>query len=280
MEKKVYFLFSPPRTGNTLLGSILNQNKDVCITANSVIPDIVERLVQIKRTDLFLNFPDEESLDNTINNIRENYYKQWKQKYIIERGSCGNSFYFNNLKFVFKNNLKSITLVRPLFDIIKSFMFWYKNNDTILKNFNFSSDEQKIEFLLNQKTIPEIITIKAFQSHKYNLFIEYDNLIKKPEKTINEIYNFLNIKKFKHDFKKLNQLNINDIKYNDETFGDNLHTIKTKGITKTKRNIKDIIPKIIIKQSDKTATGPNLAYHSRIVLPKPPYNEIIITIKE
>jgi hypothetical protein len=248
MEKKVYFLFSPPRTGNTLLGSILNQNKDVCITANSVIPDIVERLVQIKRTDLFLNFPDEESLDNTINNIRENYYKQWKQKYIIERGSCGNSFYFNNLKFVFKNNLKSITLVRPLFDIIKSFMFWYKNNDTILKNFNFSSDEQKIEFLLNQKTIPEIMTIKAFQSHKYNLFIEYDNLISDTNDCLKKIYTHLDIPQFEHNLNFIEQFKINNIGYNDKVYGENLHLIKNV-IKKEEKNFS--IPTSILEKYKK-----------------------------
>ena len=33
-------------------------------------------------TELFLNFPDHTSLDNVIENIIPNYYKNWKYKYI------------------------------------------------------------------------------------------------------------------------------------------------------------------------------------------------------
>ena len=39
--KKIYFLCGLPRAGNTLLGSIVNQNKNIKITANSIVPDIL-----------------------------------------------------------------------------------------------------------------------------------------------------------------------------------------------------------------------------------------------
>jgi len=34
--------------------------------------------------------------------------------------------------------------------------------------------------------------------------------------------------------------------YDDKVVGNNLHTIKTKGISKTKRNLKKLLPKTII----------------------------------
>ena len=132
-----------------------------------------------------------------------------------------------------------------------SFIDWSNKNKNSFLNKHFLNVEQKCNFLMDKEGIIQYQLdcydnlIKP-ENKKLVKFIEYNNLIKNPEKIINEIYSFLNIKKFKHDFKNLNQLNINDIKYNDESFGDNLHTIKTKGITKTKRNIKDILPKIII----------------------------------
>jgi len=42
--KEYYFLCSLPRAGNTLLGSILNQSKDIKLTANSILPEIIYQL--------------------------------------------------------------------------------------------------------------------------------------------------------------------------------------------------------------------------------------------
>ena len=63
---------------------------------------------------------------------------------------------------------------------------------------------------------------------------------------INTIYKFLGIPKFKHNFKTFDQIKINGLGYDDSIFGEGMHTIKTKGLTKTKRNIKKILPKEII----------------------------------
>ena len=43
----------------------------------------------IKDDDIFHNFPDHESLDNVINNVFLNYYKNWNCDYIIDRGPWG-----------------------------------------------------------------------------------------------------------------------------------------------------------------------------------------------
>lgn len=67
------------------------------------------------------------------------------------------------------------------------------------------------------------------------------------KKTINGIYKFLNIPKYKHRFINLDQIKVNSLSYNDRIVGKGMHTIKTKGLTKTKRDIKSILPKEIIK---------------------------------
>jgi len=46
--RKIFFLVGLPRAGNTLLGSILNQNPDIAVTANSITPDILYALYQKK----------------------------------------------------------------------------------------------------------------------------------------------------------------------------------------------------------------------------------------
>ena len=54
-DKKIYYLAGLPRTGNTVLGSILNQNPKIKVSLNSILVELVWRLHSIKKDRLFLN---------------------------------------------------------------------------------------------------------------------------------------------------------------------------------------------------------------------------------
>ena len=43
-NRKLFFLVSFPRSGNTLFTSIINQNPDIACTANSLTLDIIKDL--------------------------------------------------------------------------------------------------------------------------------------------------------------------------------------------------------------------------------------------
>ena len=64
--KKIYYLVGLPRAGNTLFGSILNQNPRVRVTANSIVSEIMWLTECLKKDEAYQNFPDEKSLDNVI----------------------------------------------------------------------------------------------------------------------------------------------------------------------------------------------------------------------
>ena len=53
-----------PRSGNTLLSSILNQNPNISTTAPSIIADVYNRLHSLRFTEQYISFPDSNSLDN------------------------------------------------------------------------------------------------------------------------------------------------------------------------------------------------------------------------
>ena len=75
--------------------------------------------------------------------------------------------------------------------------------------------------------------------------------IYKPQETINSIYKFLGIPKYKHRFKNFKQLEVNGLQYYDNIFGVGMHTIKTKSLTKTKRDITKVLPQEIIQRYGK-----------------------------
>ncbi len=98
--------------------------------------------------------------------------------------------------------------------------------------------------------IKGLIAIKHLtlpQNEGIALFIDYNDLVKEPEKTLKKIYKFLDIPYYnKHNYTKLDQFEVNGKGYDDKVVGDNLHTIKTKGISKTKRNLEKLLPNTII----------------------------------
>ena len=54
--KSYYFLLGMPRSGNTLLGSIINQNPEVSVTANTILTDIIYQIDLIKDYLIYQNF--------------------------------------------------------------------------------------------------------------------------------------------------------------------------------------------------------------------------------
>tara|TARA_R110000823_G_scaffold177299_1_gene309869 strand:- start:1323 stop:1574 length:252 start_codon:yes stop_codon:yes gene_type:complete len=77
-HKKIFFLLALPRSGNTLFGSIMNQNPDIAVTANSITLEIMKDIYLLKETDVFQNYPDHKSLDKVMDMVYNSYYQDWK----------------------------------------------------------------------------------------------------------------------------------------------------------------------------------------------------------
>jgi|TARA_R110000822_G_scaffold6319_1_gene26815 sulfotransferase len=249
-NKEIFFLAGLPRSGNTILSSILNQNPDICCTPNSITLEIIKYLFLLKKTDVFINYPDHKSLDNVLSSVYDNYYKNWNYKYIIDRGPAGTE---GNLKLIKKHlntNIKIIFLVRPILEVLASWIDWAnKTPNSFLKKMGTPTEICHELMNNNGQIVKELLCMKNLlkPENKHHVqFVNYDEIVTRPKKTIDTIYRFLNIPKFKHNFKTFNQIKVNGLGYNDSIFGEGMHTIKTRGLTKTKRNIKKILPKEII----------------------------------
>ena len=251
--KEIFFLNGLPRAGNTVFGSIMNQNPNVAATANSICADMMGELFMLKHTDIFKNYPDHKSFDNVAKTVFENYYKDWKQDYIIDRAPWG---YPINLKFLkeTKSNIKIIVLVRDIIEVLGSFIDWSNREPTSFVNqYAAKTVEEKCEMLMNKDSqiVKELIGIKHLLDHHpkeiYHI-IKFNDLVKDTENTINGVYNFLGIPKFKHDFNNISQFKINDMGYDDTIVGKGLHRLTTGAISnyKEKYNAYSIIPKSII----------------------------------
>ena len=229
-NKKLFFLVALPRSGNTLFASIINQNPNIVCTANSITLEIMKDLFLLKETDVFLNYPDHRSLDNVLDSVYDNYYKDWPQEYIIDRGPVLAKGNFELIKKHFKRPFKCIVLLRDLMDVLASFMKWYTENpDAFPNRFNLKNDDEKLSTFMSKEggIAKELEAIKnAYNYPEICHFVKYDDLVTKPKEEIQKIYQFLEIPFFNHQFQDLKQININGMGYDDRIVGKNMHTIR------------------------------------------------------
>lgn len=243
--KKIYYLTGLPRSGNTLLGSLLNQNPKVQVTANSIVSDILWNLNNLKTHRTFLNFPDSLSYDNVLNNVISNYYKDWNYEIILDRSSWGSP---NNLKLLKKycpNEIKFVVLVRDIQDIVASFIKWSEENKpNFLDEETDGTRESKCKHLMREdlQIVQSYCSIYNVIKSGYPYYlIEYDNLISEPQEILSGLYEFLDMKVYPHNFTNLKQFSSNNNEYDDSVVGINLHHIKTNRIEKTQYEVSKYI---------------------------------------
>ena len=264
MNKKIYFISGFPRAGNTVLASILNQNKKIQATAHSILPDVINNLNKLKQTPVYNNFKDEKSLDNLIENTFTNYYKNWDCEYIIERGDWITPFNLNLLQKYFKQNeIKIVVLVRDILDIIASYLDLCKRNPEFYVNtffeskdkseMIFSSIEEKTDIIMdkNSYVYSMLYSIKNLLKNNFKnyIFVEYNDLVKSPKDTLKQIYNFYEIEEYKHDFNNIKQFEVNGIKYDDASIGAKMHTLQ-EGIIKKEEYRIEVPQRVIDKYSN------------------------------
>ena len=247
-SKQLFFLVAQPRSGNTLFASIMNQNPEIACTPNSITLEIIKDLFLLKQTDVFQNYPDHKSLDNVLDSVYDNYYKNWPQSIIIDRGPVMTKGNFALMQKHFKRSFKCIVLLRDLMDVLASYMQWYTENpDSFINRYNLQTDEEKLMMIMNKEgaVAKDLEAIKnAFNYPDICHFVKYNDLVARPEKEIKKIYQFINMPYFPHRFDNLQQVEVNGMKYNDTIVGKNMHNIRSV-VRKVNNPYIDKIPKII-----------------------------------
>ena len=233
----IVFLCSLPRAGNTLLGSIINQNKKIKLSPNSISLDILHQLHCLKETPIFKNFPKHSSLDNVIKSCLTTYYKDWEAELIIDRGPWGTPVNLNLIKKLIEKP-KFIVLLRPLEECLASFAKIQIDN----KNYTKNNINDYLFEIMNPETGvigKNLWSINNLIKNKedYKIFY-YKDLVNNTDVFLNDLSRYIN-----YDVKKpetLEQFNIHNTYYKDTDIT-NLHRINTESIKKSSYAIEDYL---------------------------------------
>tara|TARA_R110000744_G_scaffold23899_1_gene60392 strand:+ start:36 stop:794 length:759 start_codon:yes stop_codon:yes gene_type:complete len=249
MVKEYFFLVGLPRAGNTLLGSLINQNTNVCLTGNSVLMDVLWQLDDIKRNNhYYKNFPDKKSFNNITKSIFKNYYSDYKANKIIDRGTWGVK---ENLSLIKQNVVKKpkfIILYRPILECLASFSkAGYDTDDWA----DYYMDKNGGLLQMGLSGITNILANK-----EEHIFIHYADLVSNPIETIKRIFSFIGEDYIPIKTKDFEQFKANNTSYNDTTLVAPLHTIRTKEIKYTEIDITKYLSKrTIFKYKDNDIYG-------------------------
>lgn len=251
--KKYYFLSGLPRAGNTLLGSLLNQNPRISVTANSPVAEILYRMELFKKEALAVkNFNEVQSLENISKNIFKNYFSNWKSSVIIDRSSWGTPDNLDILQKYCPNDVKIIILYRDVVEVLASFIRWSKENPGNFIDSQFKTVEEQCEYLMDPsgqiiKQLYSIQNLTKLPNKNIFLLIKYDDLVENTEREIKKVYKFLNLKYHKHEYHNLNQFEVNGISYDDTIYGKNLHHVK-KEILKSEYIVQDYLTRELVEK--------------------------------
>lgn len=249
MNKKIHFLSGLPRSGNTLLSAILNQNPDIYSSPLSELTTLMfntyESLVSSNNT--LRNKEVAESTERVLREIPSIYYQNISQPIIFDREKAwGTPYNLNLIKSYITPNPKIIFTVRSFLDIIKSYLaldIQILKTDYLMSN-HFSLnylpfDDGYVDYIMRPGgEIDKIVLSLAGSMLEDNegIFhlVEYDDLISNPQKVMDGIYEFLELPSFQHNFDWITKKEDDDdvvIGYPKE-----MHSIKSK-IEKTNNDI-------------------------------------------
>lgn len=249
MDKTFHFLTGLPRSGGTLLSSLLNQNPDIYSTPISPLPtfmwefsQLAENTEQVKR-----NVENQIKTEILFSSFLNTYYKEVEKPIVIEREkSWGTPANLNLIKKYVSPTPKILVTVRDILEIIASFVKMnpqYLKNDVVNSGFfstNYRSQKDNISEMVmahNGDVDKALLSLaSAFYPENKGMFhiVEYKDLVLQPEDTMNKIYDFLDLPHYKHNFNKIEKVEKDD----DEALGlpKNLHEIR-KSLSQSSTNV-------------------------------------------
>lgn len=261
--KQYYFMSGLPRSGSTLISSILNQNPNIYSSANSPMCGMMFNLERsILTSEQYAAYPKPEVMPKTIMGVIEGYYSDTNKNIIIDKSrewSLPDHFgvLLRNLPYT----PKVIIPVRTITDILASFISLVNKNTSkpsfidmeieARQEFNFyrSPNDTRCDHLMRPKgLIDNALYGIAFaldpQHRQYFHFIEYEDLVSSPQKEIDKIYSFLEIEPYTHDFTNI----VNNIKEDDSIYGlDGMHDVRSS-ISKRKINVSSVLSEYVLNK--------------------------------
>lgn len=249
MNKTIFYLSGLPRSGSTLLGSLIGQRPDFTVTPTSPFLDLLCYTDEaFAKLDVTYTYEKNVISHNVYKSIVENFYNHVATKYVLDKHR-GHPRNILPLRMFTGKEPKVICTIRPISEIITSYITLIEKNHG-KNNFvdaDLIKENKKINVSNRAEKLWKAYISDPYQSVQHGLaknksnmfFVEYDELIKNPIEVLKNIYKFLEIEDYSgHDFGNIANKCSEE---KDSAWGlDNLHKIRP-ALKKESANPKDVL---------------------------------------
>ncbi len=230
-----------PRSGSTLLSAILNQNPDVYVSATADTSFLIMSLYnQYQASESYHAGFEPKGYRNIMAKLPHSFYEHIDKPYIIDKNRQWGTPQNIEVAELFSDKVKIICPVRPILEVLASFVNLAKKNpntfiDSMAQTYPVIQfrpiDDARCDALMaaDQHLEKNILSLASALDPRHQgkfHFVAYADLVSKPEKVIDAIYEFLEIPKFQHTFDNLEWAQMpNELK----VFGiPDMHKIRSK----------------------------------------------------
>ena len=263
-ERKYYFMAGLPRSGSTLLSSILNQNPRFYSGPSSpVLSTMFSVENHLMNDELFHGYPKPEQANLIISNIIHQFYSDIDRPVIIDKNRAWTAR-VPYIEGYIRQKAKIICPVRDIEEILTSMIMMIRRNPYTegTPRINFI-DEQlvKLNIPINDDTRSEYIAgpdgilgqslnaiMEGFNQGFGDRihFVEYQSLVKSPQQTFKKLHEFLEEDEFEYTFDDLeNQNRESDI----NTYGlADMHEVRPK-LKSTSADPREVLSEYVLEKS-------------------------------
>lgn len=223
MKHTIAFLSGLPRSGSTVLSSLLNQHPQIQSTSTSGLIDIMGAVCTAWESSpsTVAQSANKEEVYRLLRSVLEGKYETSTKPVIVDKSrGWANSTIISTMEQVLGSKPKVIATVRHPADCAASFVRIAKPKDV----YQFLKNSQLIQHLRHSyATLKE--GYKAYPDSF--CFVDYDELLQSPQKQMDKITKFLGLDPFNYDFNNIDTKVVAE--KDEEAWGiANLHTISPK----------------------------------------------------
>lgn len=246
IDKQFHFISGLPRSGSTVLASILSQNPSVFVTPTSPMLDQL-----IENQNIWYNLqtvkanPMPVQLDNITRRIINGMWQHVDKPIIIDK----NRGWGKNMpaaEILFGKQMKMIAVKRDLPSIMASWLTLLRNNPNnyldqkLMQECKVVNDENRINDMWDNMVRDCFDSLQQAlkDARSQVLLVQYDDLIENPIEVLKSINKFLDLPECQYNFNNI----VN--KYTDDDLSawglDGIHKIRSE-LKKTSRDPREVL---------------------------------------
>jgi sulfotransferase len=227
MTKTFHFMAGLPRSGSTVLSAILNQNPEIYSSPQTDLLGVLYNLErEIPNYESYKAGLLHEGFRSVLYKVADNFYSHINKPVVIDKNrGWGTPYNMDNLRLYVNPNGKFILTLRPILEILASYVKVLNASEKATGIAQFHKPESWVSIYRSQ-TDAQIENIMApYSDIDRSLYsisnllknygdqvyvVWYNDLLDAPQKTMDGITDFLEIKRFDYNFDRIEQVDKHD----------------------------------------------------------------------